>query len=148
MQQLRRYSSAMRFTRRPGLAFAICALAATAACGRGPIGGNKSDAGGADATGRAGTTGSAGTIGSVGAAGTGPAAGTTGAAGSNAAAGTNGAAGAPGPCKLGETSCTGPSQAVMCQPNGVWSLDTRFCSYGCAQNVCRECRPATRCAAR
>src|SRR6185436_10212319 len=98
-------------------------------------------------TGKAGTTGGSGTTGKAGnmgaAATTGGAGiiGSVGAAGSSPAAGTTGAAGAPGPCKPGETICTGPSQAVMCQPNGVWSLDTRFCSYGCAQNVCRECAP-------
>jgi hypothetical protein len=145
----------MRFSHRPGLACVIGIFALVAACGRNPIGSNKPDgsadgagragstgaAGKAGAGGAAGATGSAGSTGIVGAAGAGSGAGTTGAAGSNAAAGTTGAAGAPGPCKPGETICTGPNQAVTCQPNGVWSTDNRFCSYGCVLTVCRECAP-------
>jgi hypothetical protein len=146
----------------PSAAVVICTFALIAACGRRPIGSNGPDGGGADgagkagasgAAGKAGASGAAGKVGPTGAAGTGPSgpagaagtspvAGTTGASGSNAAAGSSGAAGAPGPgCTPGETICTGPSQAVTCLPDGTWSTDNRFCSYGCKLNVCRECAP-------
>jgi hypothetical protein len=135
----------MRVDHRWGLVCVLCAFAALVACGREPIGNQKSDAaadaadGGrrADATGAgaAGKTGAAGTGGSTGAAGIG-AAGTSAAAGNTGAAGTNAMA-----CSPGETICTGPSQAVACLPTGVWSTDNRFCSYGCMKTVCRECAP-------
>lgn len=106
----------------------ICALAGAAACGGGPLGGKKPD-GSADATGRAGTTGSDGSADLTGKAGTG-------------AAGTNGGAGNTAPvCTPGDTICTGPNQAIACMPDGFWSTENRFCSYGCSLTVCKECAP-------